>query len=66
MEYNEKTFPDVTGTWAEPYVSYLSRENLMTGYPDGTFGFHDPITRAGAATMIARELGPSSAGSGLS
>ncbi|MCA1010740.1 S8 family serine peptidase [Halobacillus halophilus] len=56
MEYNEKTFPDVTGTWAEPYVSYLSRENLMTGYPDGTFGFYDPITRAGAATMIAREL----------
>ncbi|ASF40755.1 hypothetical protein CEH05_16970 [Halobacillus halophilus] len=56
MEYNEKTFPDVTGTWAEPYVSYLSRENLMTGYPDGTFGFHDAITRAGAATMIAREL----------
>ncbi|MGP4070395.1 S8 family serine peptidase [Halobacillus sp. B29] len=56
MEYNEKTFPDVTGTWAEPYVSYLSKENLMTGYPDGTFGFHDAITRAGAATMIAREL----------
>ncbi|MGP4074868.1 S8 family serine peptidase [Halobacillus sp. K22] len=56
MEYNEKTFPDVTGTWAEPYVSYLSWENLMTGYPDGTFGFHDAITRAGAATMIAREL----------
>ncbi|MGI8314334.1 S-layer homology domain-containing protein [Halobacillus mangrovi] len=50
------TFPDVKGTWAEPYVNYMVEQDLMNGYPDGTFGLNNRITRAEAAAVIAREL----------
>ncbi|KHE70438.1 S-layer homology domain-containing protein [Halobacillus sp. BBL2006] len=51
------SFPDVVGTWAEPYVDYMVEQNLMNGYPDGTFGTNNRITRSEAAAVIARELG---------
>src|SRR5690606_3424141 len=31
--------------------------DIITGYPDGSFGINDPITRAQAATMIMRYFG---------
>ncbi|MBH0230719.1 S8 family serine peptidase [Halobacillus yeomjeoni] len=57
MDDGTQDFPDVVGKWAEPYIEYLVDEGLMIGYPDGTFGFSKPITRAAAATVIGRELG---------
>ncbi|WP_198162637.1 S-layer homology domain-containing protein [Halobacillus mangrovi] len=50
------TFPDVEGTWAEPFVNYMVEQDLMNGYPDGTFGLNKRITRAEAAAVLAREL----------
>ncbi|WP_052158826.1 S8 family serine peptidase [Halobacillus sp. BBL2006] len=51
-----KSFPDVVGQWAEEEINYLVSKNLINGYPNGNFGFHDKITRAEAATIIVREM----------
>jgi len=37
-------------------VIYLHEQGIITGYPDGTFRPHAPVTRAQAITMIGRAL----------
>ena len=50
-------FTDVdTNSWAYQAVSKLSAENVVEGYPDGTFRPDARITRAEAMTMINRVL----------
>ncbi|MDZ5606111.1 N-acetylmuramoyl-L-alanine amidase [Bacillus pseudomycoides] len=50
------TFPDVPD-WAEEAVSYLVDKNVISGMPDGTFGSNGTLTRAQAATIMAKVLG---------
>ena len=50
-------FPDVAGTWAEPYVAGLGRSQILTGYPDGSFKPSKGVTRAEAAAILARVAG---------
>ncbi|NPV88063.1 PQQ-binding-like beta-propeller repeat protein [Coprothermobacteraceae bacterium] len=40
--------------WAYPFVMAMYREGLMKGYPEGTFGPDQYITRAEVATVLAR------------
>ena len=50
-------FTDVdTNSWAYQAVSKLSAENVVEGYPDGTFRPDARITRAEAMTMSNRVL----------
>ncbi len=56
------TFTDVTGHWAEPYISALVSRGIIGGYPDGTFRPDARISRAELCAVIERamELSPGS------
>ena len=51
-------FPDMRGYgWAEGYVSYAVRYNIVTGFPDGTFRPGDNVTSNEMLTMALRAIG---------
>ena len=45
------------GSWAVPYISYVSANGIVAGYPDGSFGPDKSITYAEVATLLGRLLG---------
>lgn len=48
------SFPDVgVSHWAGGAIGYLSGQNLIGGFPDGTFQPGGPLTRAQAASIVA-------------
>jgi hypothetical protein len=50
-------FPDMRGYgWAEGYVSYAVRYNIVTGYPDGTFRPGNNVTSNEMLTMALRAM----------
>ncbi len=52
-----KTFSDVEGHWAEPYVQQMTDTGLINGFEDGTFRPDASVTRADALVLISRALG---------
>jgi len=40
------------GDWADDYVQYLADQNVLGGYPDGSFRPNAPVTRAQFAKMV--------------
>ncbi|SFM12142.1 S-layer homology domain-containing protein [Salibacterium qingdaonense] len=42
--------------WADESIRSLSEQNIISGYPDGTFQPNQPITRIQAASMIVKAL----------
>ncbi|MCM3713389.1 S-layer homology domain-containing protein [Alkalihalobacillus oceani] len=51
-------FSDVpAGHWAATAIYQLSERGVIQGYPNGAFGLNDSITRAQAATLLARAEG---------
>ena len=56
----ENIFPDVNpDDWFYDYVVGSIQYGWITGYPDGTFGPGNPITRAEVTTIVNRMLGRS-------
>ena len=54
-----KSFIDVPANyWAVFPIAYLAMENVLTGYPDGTFRPEGNITRAEMATMLVKTMSP--------
>lgn len=54
-------FKDVSTTyWARGYIEALAAQNIIAGFPDGTFKPNDPVTRAQFATIITKALTPPS------
>jgi subtilisin len=48
-------FPDVTETYfASGYIAVMAQNNLVTGYPDGSFKPTNTITRAEVITLLNR------------
>ena len=47
-------FNDIAGHWASGYINEAARKGWILGYPDGSFGPSEPITRAETAAMINR------------
>ena len=45
---------DLRGHWAEATVKQLAGQGVIAGFPDGTFGPQQPLTRAQVVTMLAR------------
>lgn len=43
--------------WAVPYINYVSKNNIIIGYADGTYAPEKPITYAEAVTVLVRALG---------
>ncbi len=51
------SFSDVSGHWAENYIYQSANAGLIQGYPNGTFGPNQSITRAEFVTILAQESG---------
>lgn len=52
-------FKDVpTGYWAKVYIEALASQNIIAGFPDGSFKPNEPVTRAQFATIITKALTP--------
>ena len=50
-------FYDVAqNAWSVPYINYVSQNNIVVGYADGTFQPDKPITYAEALTVLCRIL----------
>ncbi|YAF93812.1 MAG: DUF1565 domain-containing protein [Nodularia sp. CChRGM 3473] len=55
----QTAFADVPeGYWAKAYIEALASQNIIAGFPDGTFKPNDPVTRAQFATIITKALTP--------
>ena len=51
-------FSDVpSGAWFHGYVQHIAQLGIATGYPDGTYGPNEPVTRAQMAAFLSRALG---------
>ncbi|HFU7058122.1 TPA: S-layer homology domain-containing protein [Bacillus cereus] len=62
LSYSSNTLADThkfldVPKWAEQSVNYLVEKQVLSGYPDGTFGSNDSLDRASAATIITKVLG---------
>lgn len=52
-----KTFKDVKSShWAYKSIDLVSNQNIIEGYPDGTFKPNNNVTRAEFAAMLARTI----------
>ncbi|HDR6311061.1 TPA: S-layer homology domain-containing protein [Bacillus cereus] len=56
MQAAPQSFPDVP-SWAEESVYYLVNKKVISGMPDGTFASSRVLSRAEAATIMAKILG---------
>lgn len=53
-------FSDIKGHWAEADIIRATEKGWINGYPDGTFGPNQSVTRAQFTTMLSRALALSS------
>lgn len=51
---------DIRGLWAQPYIQALAAQNIIAGFPDGTFRPDEPVTRAQFATIVSKAFAPQS------
>ncbi|BBD68843.1 hypothetical protein NIES4072_38310 [Nostoc commune NIES-4072] len=52
-------FKDVPANyWAKTYIEALASQNIIAGFPDGSFKPNDPVTRAQFATIVTKALTP--------
>jgi hypothetical protein len=49
-------FADIAGHWAKHAIEQAVSRNIVSGYPDGSFGPNRPISRAEFIVMLTREL----------
>lgn len=49
-------FPDAQNNWAKNSIQTLSEQNILTGYPDGSFRPQGLITRAEFSAMMVKAL----------
>jgi hypothetical protein len=56
-----QTFNDLSAApWAEPFITGLAEENIISGFPNGEFRPNDFVTRAEFAAMIQSAFGEDS------
>ncbi len=49
----QNNFPDVDANyWAQPFIERLAAQNIISGYPDGTFRPEQPLDRDEFAALI--------------
>jgi hypothetical protein len=54
----QSSFTDLVGyDWAKPYINYAAANDVISGYPDGTFRPGDFVTYNELAAMLVRALG---------
>lgn len=48
----QTTFPDTQNHWAQSCIEQLAAQEIISGYPDGTFRPNNPVTRAEFAAFV--------------
>ena len=57
-KYNESQFSDVaSGAWYTGYINIAANENVVSGYPDGTFKPSEKVSYSEAVTMLVNADG---------
>jgi parallel beta-helix repeat protein len=51
-------FRDVQGHWAQAFIGALAAQNIISGFPDGTYRPSAPVTRAQFAAIINKAFNP--------
>ncbi|MCR8635724.1 asparaginase domain-containing protein [Paenibacillus radicis (ex Xue et al. 2023)] len=59
------SFSDTTGHWAEAAIKWASSQNIVSGYPDGSFKPDHSVTRAEFTLMLMNVLKPQGEGRAL-
>ncbi|WP_141335415.1 S-layer homology domain-containing protein [Paenibacillus sp. tmac-D7] len=59
----DKSFADISGHWAQPYVELLANKLVVDGVTDTSFQPERSITRAEFAALVVRALGLEPSGS---
>jgi len=54
----QSDFADVAGHWAQAYIEALAEQEVIGGFPDGTYRPNDPVTRAQFAAIINKAFDP--------
>jgi hypothetical protein len=57
-DVEQARFPDLSSHWAKDDVLYLAEQNLIGGYPDGTFRPQEKMNRAQFAALIDQVFRP--------
>ncbi|HBB30676.1 MAG TPA: hypothetical protein DC064_02265 [Cyanobacteria bacterium UBA9273] len=52
--YSQTRFNDIQGHWAQPCIEQLARQQMISGYPDGSFKPNASITRAEFAALVGK------------
>ncbi len=53
----QRALNESPGAWADEAIELVVSQGLYIGYPDGTFGWRDNISRAEFAVVLARLIG---------
>ncbi|MBF4691643.1 S-layer homology domain-containing protein [Fusibacter ferrireducens] len=61
-----KTFDDISKSWAKPYIESLASKNIVSGVSDVTFNPAGKLTRAQFVTLLVRGLGIGTSDQGAS
>lgn len=55
---SQTSFKDVPKTeWFAPYVGYMIKQNIVTGYPDGTFKPNEYVSEKAFFSMVLKAMG---------
>lgn len=48
------SFPDIQKHWARPFIEPLAKQDIIAGYPDGTFRPNNPVKRDEFAALVSQ------------
>jgi subtilisin family serine protease len=51
-------FSDISGHWAEKFIEALAAANIISGFPDGSFGPDNNLNRAQYASLLVSAFSP--------
>ncbi|MCC3444990.1 MAG: S8 family serine peptidase [Microcoleus sp. PH2017_03_ELD_O_A] len=51
-------FSDISGHWAEKFIEALAAANIISGFPDGSFGPDNSLNRAQYAALLVSAFSP--------
>lgn len=51
-------FSDISGHWAEKFIDALAAANIISGFPDGSFGPDNSLNRAQYAALLVSAFSP--------
>lgn len=55
----QTNFSDVSESyWAKPYIETLAQQDIIKGFPDGSFRPNEPVTRAQFAALLKNAFSP--------